>query len=115
MSAPTAEATIRYLGPGDGAELWGGTQADFVIDWPHRARPRRSRFSSRTQPPARWRRPRGGLDTADSRVEAARVVGEAWLSAQVARERHLDSLVVISAATLRERPELVDAVRSGGS
>ena len=114
MSAPTAEATIRYLGPGDGAELWGGTQADFVIDWPHRPAKEIAVLLQDAAASA-LAQAAGREDTADSHITAARAVGEAWLSAQVARERHLDSLVVISAATLRERPELVDAARSGGS
>ena len=38
MSAAAADASpsIRYQGPGEGGELWGGTQADFAIVRPGR-------------------------------------------------------------------------------
>ena len=98
MSAPPAAVTIRYQGAGDGAELWGGTQADFVIDWPHRPAKEIAIFLQDAAAPA-LAQALGWEDSADAHIEAARAVGEAWLKAQVAREGHLDSLVVISAAT----------------
>ena len=113
MTAPAAEATIRYEGPGDGAELWGGTQADFVIDWPHRPA-KEVAVLLQDGAAAELLREDGSPDLARARAEAARLIGEAWLRAQVARDGHLDSIVVISAATLRERPELVDSVRTAG-
>ena len=111
MSAASATTTIRYHGPGDGAELWGGTQADFVLDWPNR--PAREVAVLLQDAAAEALAQAASADNGpDFRAAAARAVGEAWLEAQVERQGRIDSIVVISAATLAERPELVAVARS---
>ena len=111
MSAASATTTIRYHGPGDGAELWGGTQADFVLDWPNR--PAREVAVLLQDAAAEALAQAASADNGpDFRAAAARAVGEAWLEAQVERQGRIDSMVVISAATLAERPELVAVART---
>ena len=110
MSAAPDAATISFHGLGEGAELWGGTQADFVLDWP--GRPAREVAVLLQDAAAEaLAQAASAEDGPDFRAAAARALGEAWLEAQVERRGRLDSIVVISAATLAERPELVAVAR----
>lgn len=111
MSAASGTTTISYLGPGDGAELWGGTQVDFVLDWPRRPA-REVAVLLQDAAAEALAQAASAEDGPDFRGAAARAVGEAWLEAQVEREGRIDSVVVISAATLAERPELVAVART---
>ncbi len=113
MSAAPAPATIRYHGPGDGAELWGGTQADFVLDWPGRPA-REVAILLQDAAAAALAEAAAAEDGPAFRAEAARAVGEAWLEARAARGERIDSVAVISAATLAERPELAAVARALG-
>ncbi len=111
MNAAPGTTTIRYHGPGEGAELWGGTQVDFVVDWPGR-HAKEVAILLQDAAAAALARAISASDGEDFRNAAARAVGEAWLAAKVTRQGRLDSFVVISAATLNERPELVEAARA---
>lgn len=100
--------TIRYQGLGECAELWGGTQADFVLDWP--GRPAREVAVFLQDAAARVLAEVNSLDDSSGfRAAAARVLGEAWLGAEVERQGQIDSFIVISAATLADRPDLIAA------
>ena len=113
MSAASATTTIRYHGPGEGAELWGGTQADFVLDWPGRPA-REVAILLQDAAAAALAGAASAEDGPDFRTAAARAVGEAWLQAQAERRGRIDSISVISAATLAERPELMAVARTLG-
>lgn len=114
MSAATATTTISYHGPADGAELWGATQADFVLDWPNRPA-REVAVLLQDAAAEALAQAASAEDGPDFRAAAARAVGEACLQAQVEREGRIDSLIVISAATLAERPELADIAQNLGA
>lgn len=111
MSAASETTTIRYHGSAAGAELWGGTQADFVLDWPGRPA-REVAILLQDAAAAALARAASAEDGPDFRAAAARAAGEAWLRAQVERQGRIDSVVVISAATLAERPELLAVART---
>ena len=113
MSAASATTTIRYHGPGEGAELWGGTQADFVLDWPGRPA-REVAILLQDAAAAALAGAASAEDGPDFRTAAARAVGEAWLQAQAERRGRIDSISIISAATLAERPELMAVARTLG-
>ncbi len=113
MSAASATTTIRYHGPGEGAELWGGTQADFVLDWPGRPA-REVAILLQDAAAAALAGAASAEDGPDFRAVAARAVGEAWLQAQAERRGRIGSISVISAATLAERPELMAVARTLG-
>ena len=113
MSAALETTTIRYLGPGEGGELWGGTQAGFILDWP--GRPAREVAILLQDAAAAVLAQAASADgDAEFRAAAARAVGRAWLEAQVERQGRVDPVIVISAATLTERPELVAVARTLG-
>lgn len=114
MSAAAADASVRYQGPGEGGELWGGTQAGFVIVRPGRP-DREVAVLLQHAAAAELARAAGADDGDEFRARAARLAGAAWLSARTAHGERPDSFAVISAATLRERPELVEAVRAGAA
>ena len=111
MSAATETTTINYQGSSDGAELWGGTQADFVLDWPNRPA-KEVAVLLQDAAAAALAGAASAEDGPEFRTAAARAVGKAWLEAQVERQGRIDSIVVISAATLAERPELVAVART---
>ena len=111
MSAASATTTIGYHGPGDAAELWGGTQADFVLDWPNRPAKEVAVLLQDAAATA-LAEAASAENTPEFRNAAARAIGEARLETQVERQGRIDSMVVISAATLAERPELVAVARS---
>ena len=116
MSAAAAAASpsIRYQGPGEGGELWGGTQADFAIVRPGRP-DREVAVLLQHAAAAELARAAGADDGDEFRARAASLAGAAWLSALAASGERPDSFAVISAATLRERPELAEAVRAGAA
>tara|TARA_Y100000588_G_C14089946_1_gene853969 strand:- start:159 stop:512 length:354 start_codon:yes stop_codon:yes gene_type:complete len=102
--------TIQYQGLGECSELWGGTQADFVLDWP--GRPAREVAVFLQDAAAGVLAEVNAFeDNSHFRAAAARVLGEAWLEAEVERQGQIDSFIVISAATLADRPELIAAAR----
>ena len=113
MSAATGTTTITYHGPGEGAELWGGTQADFALDWPGRPAKEVAILLQDAAAEA-LAQAASAEDGPDFRAAAARAMGEVWLQALVERQGHIESVIVVSAATLAERPELMAVARTLG-
>ena len=111
MTAASATTAISYQGSADAAELWGGTQADFALDWPGRPA-REVAVLLQDAAAVTLAEAAGAANDAGFRASAARAAGEAWLAAQLERGGRIDSVVVISAATLAERPELVAVART---
>ena len=111
MSAATGATTVTYHGPAEGAELWGGTQADFVLDAP-RSPAREVAILLQDAAAEALAQAAASQDSPEFRGAAAQAVGEAWLAAQIERQGRIGSVIVISAATLKERPELVAVARS---
>jgi hypothetical protein len=111
--APGAELTIGYEGAGSGAhEIWGGTQANFLVaggPWPGA---REIAVMLNDPAAAMLAEGVGAENTDEFRAEAARRVGEAALRERFGRLGTIDSVVVISRATLEERPELMEAART---
>ncbi len=110
-TAETAPPTIRYRGPGEGAELWGGTQADFVLDSPNLP----AREVAVLLQDAAAEALAQAASTANSpefREQVAHAVGEAWLRGRIAERARIDSISVIAAATLAEHPDLTAAAEA---
>jgi hypothetical protein len=114
--APARELTIRYEGIGSGAhEIFGATQANFLVaggPWPGA----REIAVMLNDPAAGMLAEVSGAENTDEfRVEAARKVGEAAIRERFRRLGSVDSVIVVSRATLEAQPELVDPVRSSDS
>jgi hypothetical protein len=55
----------------------------------------------------------GAEPTAEWREAATRATGEAVIRSRLASGEHLDSLIMVSAATFQQQPDLLAAVRMG--
>ncbi len=111
--APERELIIRYEGTGSGAhEIYGGTQANFLVGggpWPGA----REIAVMLNDPAAAMLAEAAGAENTDGfRAEAARKVGVAAVRERFQRLGSVDSVVVVSRATLEEHPELIEAVRA---
>lgn len=111
MIAPESELIISYEGPGRAGELWGGTQVYFVVDRPQQPA-REIAILLNDAAAASLAEQLGVGDDESFRVHAARSAGEAWIRKLVETGVHLAPSIFISAGTLREHPELVEAVRA---
>lgn len=111
MTAPESELIIAYEGPGTAGEFWGATQAYFVVERPHQPA-REVAILLNDAAAEALARQLGVEDTTEFREKAARAAGEAWIRKLLESGVHLAPSVFISAGTLREHPELVEAVRA---
>jgi hypothetical protein len=111
--APETEIVIRYTGAGSGAhEIWGGTQANFLVatpGWPGA----REVAVMLNDPAAALLAESAGVENSDEfRHEAATRVGEAAIRERFLRLGRVDAVVTVSQATLEDHPELIDAMRA---
>jgi hypothetical protein len=108
----TETASIRFEGIGVGDEIWGGTQANFVVFRP--GQHAKETCVILNDPAAAYL---AGLlgeeNTEEFRQRAARVIGHLWLEREVAAGRHIDSVHMVSRHTLEEAEEFVAALRPG--
>ena len=102
---------IEFQGFAEGAEMLGGIQANFSIDREHHAA---KEVSVLLNDPAAAKLASllGGEDTPEFRHEAAREVGRLWVESRLAARAELESITVISAATLGQHPELIEGMRA---
>lgn len=111
MSAALPDVTIAFEGMArGGAELWGTTQADFVISRPGHAA-KECAVLLNDAAAAYLAEQTGRENTAFFRAQAARAAGEALVHATVETGGALASIVMVARATLVERPALVAACR----
>jgi hypothetical protein len=105
------EITVRYEGTGVGTEIWGMTQANFLVGRKGRAGQEVAVMLS--NPAAEVLAAAVGRpDTPELRRELARHVGSIWTEKIFARHGRVDPTVTISRGTLEEHPELLAGVRA---
>jgi len=109
-SAPEIEATVTFEGIGTGTDLWGGTQANFLVFRPgHHEKEAAVVLNG---PAAAYLAGMlGREDDAAFRAEAARQIGQRWLESLIAQGHHVDSVAVVSRALLEREPGLARALR----
>lgn len=99
-------ALIRFEGYSPGTELWGSTQANFLIQLPGRNAKECAVLLN--DPAARLLAGAAGReDTPEFREVAARVVGQAILDDVVARGGPLESIVMASIAYFESNPAVL--------
>jgi hypothetical protein len=109
-SAPETEATVTFEGMGTGTELWGGTQANFLVYRP--GHHEKEAAVVLNDPAAAYLAGLLGREDDEAfRAEAARRVGLWWLGRLVSQGRHVDSVVVLSRALLEGEPGLARSLR----
>ena len=114
MTATNEELSVRYEGPGVGGEIWGGTQANFlVVRTGHSATEVAVMLNDNA---AAFLAVELGQElTPAFRKDAARVAGRAWIVRRFARIHYLEPSLVISRATFTEDPGLLADLKSAAS
>ncbi|MGH2627531.1 MAG: hypothetical protein ACRDHY_12880, partial [Anaerolineales bacterium] len=111
--ASGTDLTIRYEGVGSGAhEIWGGTQANFIVRGAGMAGAREVAVMLNDPAAAFLAETLGAENTEEFRADAAHVVGEAVIRDRYARIGRVESLITVSRATLDVNPGLVGALRT---
>lgn len=110
MHAAEGEIAIQYEGPGVAQEIWGATQANFVVLRPHHAA-KEVAVMLNDKAVQRLAREFGVADTPEFREGAARFAGRAAIQRLWDRRGRLDSAIVVSAATLDEDPTILEELR----
>ena len=110
---PTAEpSAIRFESIGVGTELWGGTQANFlIVHTGHHAK--EAAVVLNTPAAAYIAEFLGEADTPEFRALAAQHVGRLWLEHLEAAGRPVPSLVFLSKSALEAEPALLEQLRPG--
>jgi hypothetical protein len=111
MSAVLEEISVRYEGSATGTELWGMTQANFLVARSGRAATEvavmlndaAASFMAETL---------GQENTREFRVDAARVAGRLLVERRYKQKGHLEPSLTLSRATFIEEPELLDQLKA---
>jgi hypothetical protein len=105
-----ARPSVAFEGMGEGTEIWGGTQANFIIERP--GHPAKEAAVILNDPGAAHLASLLGYDdTPEFRAAATRHLGQALLERAVATNGRIESLRMLGRADLDRDPALVDAVR----
>jgi hypothetical protein len=106
----SSPAIVRYEGSSPGTEIWGYTQANFLVAVPGRHAKESAILLN--EPAARYMMAELGLDdSTETRETLARLVGEAWYPRAIERGGDIESIVTVSRAFLVEHPEILATVR----
>lgn len=111
MTSTATTGNVRFEGLGVGTEIWGATQANFLVSLPpHHAKEAAVLLN---EPAAKQLADAlGAEDTDDFRGEAARVVGEIYLEDRLAAGKPVESVTTLSQAFFSDRPDLFEAAQA---
>ena len=98
---------VRFEGYSPGTEIWGSTQANFLVQLPGR-HAREVAVLLNVPAGAALAAAAGREDNAEFREEAARAVGEAVLEDVVGRGVSFDSIITVSEWFLAEHPGIFE-------
>jgi len=104
------EGVIRYEGGGVGTEIWGCTQANFLVIAPGQ-HAREVAILLNDVAAAYLAAELGANNDEQFRADAVRYVGEWWLQRRLAEGGHLDSVVMLSRAALEASPPPMPALK----
>ena len=112
MAAATEPSfAIRFEGYSPGTEIWGATQANFLVSTPGQ-HSKEAAVLLNDPAAAMLANELGRDDTPEFREAAARAVGYAALTDIVTRGAHFDSALIVSRAYLEEHPAVLGAARA---
>ncbi|MBE0612020.1 MAG: hypothetical protein IH609_21755 [Dehalococcoidia bacterium] len=101
---------VRYEGSSPGTDIWGYTQANFLVAIP--GRNARESAILMNEPAGKFLAAELGLaDSTETRDALARALGEAWFPALFERGADIESIVTVSRGFLDNHPEVIEAVR----
>ncbi len=111
MTTLEAQPKVRYEGGSSGTEIWGMTQANFLVATP--GRHAKEAAVNLTDAAAAWlAKELGREDSKAFRQEMASQIGEAYMTSVVEAGLPVDSLVIASEGFLEDHPELVTGLRT---
>ena len=111
MTAVQPQLMVRYEGGSPGTEIWGMTQANFLVAMP--GRHAKESAVNLTDKAALWLANELGVpDSKEFRQDAARQIGTAFFSSVVERGLPLESIVLVAEGFLEDHPELVAGLRA---
>ena len=111
MTSSTIPGAVRFEGLSVGTEIWGATQANFLVSVPgHHAKeaaillndPAAKLLSEMT----------GSENTEEFRAEAAKVAGEMILTDRLSRGAPIESVMSLSSSFFREEPEVAERIKA---
>lgn len=109
MTTETPAGEVHYQGPGLGSEMWGFSQANFLLELPGANREVAVLVND---PAARLLAQEiGREDGSEFREEVSRVAGQVLLPVMLANSESIDPLITVSVAFLNRRPEILDAIK----
>ncbi len=106
-AAAPSEFTVRYDGSAVGTEIWGMTQANFLVQTPGR-NPKEVAVMLNDAAARVLARELGQEDTPDFRREAAHHAGQYFVQKLVDTGKHLWSAITLSEGVLDEYPDILD-------
>jgi hypothetical protein len=105
-----ADVEVRYEGAGTATEIWGSSQANFLVSSPgHHAREVAVLLNDAAA--AYLAAELGRADDHDFREQAARLVGQIWLERKAAEGGQIDAVVMVSRHLLESAPGCVPALK----
>lgn len=111
MTAAQSQPAVRYEGGSPGTEIWGMTQANFLVALP--GRHAKETAVNLTDTAAVWLAKELGVpDSKEFRQETACQIGTAFLTSVVERGLPLESIVLVAEGFLEDHPELVAGLRA---
>ena len=111
MTMATDAADVRFAGYTAGTEIWGATQANFLIKLP--GRHAKEAAIMLNDPTARLlAQETGREDTQDFREHAARIAGELLLRRILEKRGQVESIILVSPSYFEEFPGLFDEVKA---
>jgi hypothetical protein len=105
-STAASGITVSYEGGGVGSELWGMTQANFMVHVPGRHTREVAVMLNETAGSC-LARELGQADTPAFRLAVANQAGKYWIECLAREGHHLDSAITMSSALLDERPDIL--------
>ncbi len=110
MTTTEPEIEVRYEGAGTGSELWGMTQANFLVELPQR-HSKEVAVMLNDAAAVYLARELQTNDSAEFRTGAARHAGEYLVMKLASAGHHLDSSLIISLATLQDNGDILDYLK----
>jgi len=104
-------AAVRFEGFSIGTEIWGSTQANFLVRLPGR-NAREAAVLLNDPTAALLAEATGNTDSPEFRQRAARIAGELTLQEAVERRGEVDAVIMLSRAYLEQRPGLFGQVQA---
>ena len=107
-------AMVRYEGGSVGTEIWGMTQANFLVVVPGR-HAKETAINLTDAAAEAVAGQMGAENTAEFRQNVAREAGAAFLEPLAAAGGHVDSIIVVSEAFLDQHPEVLVRLKAAAA